>query len=213
MVNILINGNVSNCNGNPYFVGKPLDWSTYVGSGAIIDWGSSNTEYTSPLCSAYITGQSVDYTTFSNLNISLIAGNSNGYTGPNAYNVIAGNTYYLEFQIKHNFDQIIIPPRILYIMPRITYWTSINALQSERKTYNLKLPSDANFYIPNTNGLWVKYSTTFIMPSDAVKAVLGFNIYANYPLGEIKNGTCYIDDVILDDNVVCPPIVCNLNVL
>jgi len=204
MTNILINENIDQCTGNLKDITKPPGWSVYLGSGTILGWGSSTIEYATNPCSAYISGQTVDIPTKippqAEMNISLHAGDSDGYSGLNAYPIIPNNTYYLKFKIKSDFK---------WVTPSILYWRTITATIADRVIFPLTMSTGETDILP-TNGLWKTYNSIFVMPSDAVKAVVSFHSLTWYPLGTVVSGTMYIDDVILD---TCAPLTCNLDII
>lgn len=150
----------------------PSWWSYYVGNGEGI-WGRSYAEAHSETFSAFM--KVIAYGGDS-INIGLIAGKSNGYSGTEAYSMLPNTTYNYSFWIKGDLMRVLVSALT---------WTTEEATSGDRVYISLD-----NMAADDT---WKKYEGTFSTGSDTKKFVLIFKAYGNST--EENLGIVYVDDV------------------
>ncbi|RLF35092.1 MAG: hypothetical protein DRN03_05755, partial [Thermoplasmata archaeon] len=166
----------------------PEWWGYYLGAGEGV-WGRTSSEAHTGNYSAFLKG--VAYEGGNWINIGLIAGKSDGYSGADAYTAIPNTTYNLSFWMKGDFKRISV-----YALT----WNTENGSSSGRKWVSTSLG-----WINPTN-TWTKYEGTFTTPADAKKFVVMFRAYGNST--EENLGTIYVDDVnvnIGEGNIIKNP--------
>ena len=154
---------------------EPTWWSYYVGSGEGV-WGRTYAEKHSGIFSSFIKATAYGG---SSINIGLIAGKSNGYSGAEAYTILPDTTYNYSFWIKGDLTNVLV-----YALT----WTTEEATSGDRVYINL------GNITPDTT--WKKYEGTFTTNADTKKFVLIFKAYGSST--EVNLGTIYVDDVKVD---------------
>ena len=164
----------------------PEYWNYYEGTGSG-DWGRTTDEAHTGNYSAFLKG--TEYNQDNLLNIGLVVGDSNGYSGLNAYNATPDTTYNISFWIKGDFNYINV-----YAMT----WNT------EDGSSGRTLRSTSIGQVTPT-GTWTQYQGTFTIPSDAKKLILMFKVYGDS--SQINLGTIYVDDVEIcaSPNIVLNP--------
>jgi len=147
---------------------KPTWWSFYAGAGDGI-WGRTNTQKHSGTFSAYLKATAY----YSNsINIGIIAGKSNGYSGTEAYPIQPGTAYNYSFWIRGD---------VASVNPIAIVW---NAGGTKSEIW-------LNSVAPTAT--WAQYSGTFTTKADTQKFVLIFKIYG---VSSSENlGAIEVDDV------------------
>ena len=170
----------------------PEYWNYYEGAGSG-DWGRTTDEAHTGNYSVFLRG--TDYYQNNSLNIGLVAGDSNGYSGLNAYDATPDTTYNVSFWIKGDFNSI---------NPQIGTWNTEDG--SGNRNW---ISTSIGQVIPT--GTWTQYQGTFTTPSDAKKLILMFKAYGDTSL--INLGTIYVDDVEIcaSPNIVLNPSAENLS--
>ena len=151
----------------------PNHWGYYVGGGRGL-WGRTEEEAHSGKFSAYLKATAHSR---GSLNIALVAGESNGYSGPDAYPAEPGATYQYSFWTKGDFKSV-----GLVLMT----WNTEKADMKARGHENLMK------FSPTEE--WERHEGEFTIPEDTKKFVLMFKVYLD-GLGSEDLGVLYVDDV------------------
>ena len=154
---------------------QPKHWGYYRGAGSGL-WGRTQQEAHSGKFSAFLKGVASERGA---LNIALVLGDSDGYSGATAYPAQAGAQYEYSFWAKGDFREMSV---------RLMTWTTEAAPQKVRQYKRLMS------FVPTTD--WKEYEGRFTMPPDAKTFVLLFRAYLQIPAGE-NIGALYVDDVDL----------------
>jgi hypothetical protein len=151
----------------------PAGWGYYAGAGQGL-WGRTAQEAHSGQFSAFLQGVAHEG---GSLNVALVVGESDGYSGAKAYPAEPGATYQYSFWAKGDFPEV----RLVLMT-----WSSAAAEAKDREhTALLKFTPTAE---------WTPQQGEFTMPAQAKKFVLLFQVYAEN-LGREPLGVLYVDDV------------------
>ena len=161
----------------PYGMKTPDYWGYYKGGGSGVV--GMNCESHSGNYSAFL--KATKYSDDDYLNIGLIIGNSNGYTGENAYGALPNTTYNFSFWMKGNFKKIRV---------RALTWNTVEAKKDDRVYISTSLGD----ITPTDN--WAYYTGTFTTNPDTKRLVLF--LWAHGDKEEENLGIIYVDDVVLD---------------
>lgn len=150
----------------------PRNWSFYIGDGKG-KWGRTSQESHSGNFSAFL--KAVAYRRGA-INIALIAGNSDGYVGKNAYPAEPGARYRYSFWAKGDFKEVWL---------WLWSWTKDTAGYKSRRQRRILTfrPSEK----------WKKFAGEFTMPETARRFVLGFKAYGETPTRQ-NLGVLFVDD-------------------
>lgn len=151
----------------------PKHWGYYKGGGSAV-WGRTANEAHSGKFSAFLRPLGRG-----DINVALIAGDSNGYIGEKASPAKASAKYKYSFWAKGDLKDIAI---------RLVAWKTDKA-----DNYKDRIPHPAVVTFSPTPE-WKKYEGEFTMPAEAKKFVLMFQRSGTIGLDE-PLGTLYIDDL------------------
>ena len=152
---------------------QPKHWGYYRGAGSGL-WGRTQQEAHTGKFSAFLKGVTSERGA---LNIALVLGDSDGYSGANAYPAQAGARYEYSFWAKGDLKGISL---------RLTAWANDAATSRERQHKGLMS------FVPTQE--WKEYQGQFTMPSGARKFVLLSRAYLKVaPREDI--GVLYLDDL------------------
>ncbi len=152
----------------------PPDHSGYYVGGGRALWGRTQEEAHGGEFSAFLKGVAHSG---GSLNIALVVGDSNGYSGAEAYTAEAGATYRYSFWTKGDLSDV----RLVLMT-----WDSEAGDKDARHHVNLaELPPAEQ---------WTQHHGEFTMPDEARKFVLMFKVYMD-GLGPEKLGVLYVDDM------------------
>jgi hypothetical protein len=151
----------------------PVGWGFYLGSGKAF-WGRTPDEAHAGKFSAFLKGLEV---AGGALNVALIAGDSNGYSGAKAYPAEAGTKYRYSFWAKGDFKEVQFA---------IMTWKTETADKDAREVAPISklYPTEK----------WAEYKGEFEMPAGARKFVLMFQGQLKEAGGD-KLGVLFVDDV------------------
>ncbi|MFH1007945.1 MAG: hypothetical protein V1800_10665 [Candidatus Latescibacterota bacterium] len=173
----------------------PTWWSYYLGSGKA-DWGRTETEAHSGKYSAFMRGAAYGETG-QDIHVGLMAGKSEGYTGPEGYPILPGTAHSFSFWMKGDFSRIGVfalcwrteeaagSDRVWVPLDGTDVLTSPLEVQQFTMSQDL-VPTDA----------WTEHTGTFTPPADAKKFVLIF--MASGAGGSENLGTIFVDEVVVD---------------
>jgi len=174
-----VNGNTAGSPDQTFATSPPLDdenptwWDYYAGAGSGI-WGRTYAEKHSGNFSAYL--KALSYYSDNSINIGLIAGKSNGYTGTNAYAISPNTTYNYSYWIKGDVTSVQVSALT---------WKTDAAAMGDRVTISLGTV--------NPTGTWTQHSGTFTTKADTKKFVLKYKIYGSSTT--VNLGAFQVDDV------------------
>jgi len=151
----------------------PTSWGYYAGAGRAL-WGRTRQEAHTGKFSAFLKGVAPES---GSLNIALIAGHSDGYSGAKAYSAEPGAKYRYSFWTGGDFPEVALV---------LTTWKTEAAASKDREHVFLRK------FTPTEK--WTQYQGEFTMPADVKKFVLLFQVYREN-IGRENLGVLYVDDV------------------
>ena len=158
----------------PSPISMPNYWSYYLGDGNGT-WGGTRYHAHSGDYSAFL--QTRSYGSSDSVNVGLIAGKSDGYSGPEAYPIQASTTYSFSFWTRGDLQGA---------QPYALVWTSDEANSSERQWVSMAGSIDPS-------GDWTHHEGIFTTPADAHKFVVMFKAIGDS--SQVSLGTLYVDDL------------------
>ncbi len=180
--NLIVNPGVEEINDK----GLPVKWSQYYGSvPAVMGVATKSEGEKSENVFAGLRSASYQVLQFGNDGYAacgLVAGDTNGYDGSNAYPVEPGTKYYYSFWIKGTGFT-----RSITVSP----WGWAASGASGTRVRNI---GGLSIYITDT---WTKYSGSFTVPSNVNKVALVFYIYGLMGRDLMPGAIYYVDEVYL----------------
>ena len=162
--------------------GRPVHWNIHKGMrGGPIIWGSSDEACDGKKSVFVEVPRPIIRNGKEFVNIGLVAGDSTGYSGPNAYPASPSTTYHFSCYIKGD-----VPGGYV----QITTWNTDQARSADRQAIYTTIKM-------KPSPQWTKYEGTFKTRPDTRRLVPMFHIFANEN-GVMKKGQrLYVDKVSL----------------
>lgn len=175
MENVAFNGGAEEIDD----AGRPIGWGTYQGAGTAVLGTSTDDPAEGQRCAYVEAPEWYDLNGRDWINVALVLGNSNGYTGPEAYEAQPLTKYRVRFRLRGDAATVRFAP---------VGWTTEEADRGHRE------PLFSSFDGLEATGEWQEYETSFTTSLDTRRFALKFGIEGYRDEGA-KLGRVYVDHV------------------